>query len=860
MILIFNIESRSGSVGKDKSNDQEKLREMLQFFLDEMGATQVELSKGMGVSRPVIIDFLNKDKDYLPVGSEGLIKLCENLRKHKPSKRKSKKDDDNNSFSLSPDRLRQKLGEIGADELLESAGFLPDLTESIRVSPERFFQITQIVALLELLEFEDLLPTTKEFLAIASNKLTIASKKWFDGNSENDDALEALINKLWEPQPSLGLKLKLQIIKKLELSRENLRDAGKTKFSREEAISLFLSILIKERINDETPLQARIKKLEFQTLSRSIDYDEQYSDIYIRLENIAYDAELELKTPGVSRKKSSDRKTRILDSIQPVIMANATCYFGADSKSSELLEWIYTSSNTMVENAISACTLNLGLKEDTLLTISTNTLDSNVHSLVETTVILGEKQQYQGIWVDRDSMNVMLQAIVCAVKQWFADKSRIGELDNKTYISACRNLSQLRKRLITVRKAFHNFQFLDAGCQVSEIKKIAEEAKQNLEEIPATDIYFTYRLNFYRCYCLAKRLELRLSNFQGNIINAKSLVAELTESLDKPEQFKLEVDKNELSPISALIRSEIYLYELSCGHNTKLFQDNDVNLWFDELIDWKEKIRKVINTKSCYKDAGLDVYESLSEIHGNAARIYFYISEDNSTLQDAAQNFLKAAQYALRIGLIQRVSRWIALAGRVWVRLKNSELSLQALKLSEKLAKTDLTTGHSDNFCQAVLSEIHLLRGEYLLLIESDEVTALEHFIQALKGSVYLGLNRRICDSLYNMSRCSQKLGNLSIQEGLNRVFSEEEKPIKSNIKKLNPMSNNNSEKVLELLCSLYARKDSPTWFQVRKEFSMLAGQIWQTWHQDTSENNLNTIHPIAEMIRKGTWLCQVEG
>ena len=120
---------------------------------------------------------------------------------------------------------------------------------------------------------------------------------------------------------------------------------------------------------------------------------------------------------------------------------------------------------------------------------------------VETTVILGEKQQYQGIWVDRDSMIVMLQAIVCAVKQWFADKSRIGELDSTTYISACRNLSDLRKRLIQVRKAFHNFQFLDAGCQVSEIKKIASEAKQHLEEIPATDIYFTYRLNFYRCYC-----------------------------------------------------------------------------------------------------------------------------------------------------------------------------------------------------------------------------------------------------------------------------------------------------------------------------------------------------------------------
>ncbi|MCJ8279362.1 MAG: hypothetical protein MJK14_05350, partial [Rivularia sp. ALOHA_DT_140] len=518
--------------------------------------------------------------------------------------------------------------------------------------PERFFQVAQIVALLELLDFEDVLSTTKEFLAIASHKLTIASTKWFD-NYQDDDALTALIAKLWEPQPTLGLKLKLQVIKKLQSSRNNLRNAGKTRFSRKEAISLFLSILIKERISNEVSLHARIKKLEFQTLSCSIDDDKEYSDIYNYLEHIAFNVESELKNPGIYLKKNSE--TRILDSIQPVIMAIATCNFGSDGEDSELLEWIYTSSNTMVENAISACTLNMGLKEDSLLTISTNTLDSSIHSLVETTVILGEQQQYQGIWVDRDSMTVMLQAIVCAVKQWFTDKSRKKELDITTYVSACQSLSRLRKRLTKVRKAFHNFQFLDEGCQLSEIKKIAEEAKQNLEEIPAADIYFTYRLNFFRCYCLAKRLELRLSNFQGNIIHAKSLISELRRALDNPEQFQLNLDKNELSPIEALIQSEIYLYELSAGHSSKFFQEIHTNHTFD-LGQLSDKVIKVINTNSCYKDAGLDVYESLSEINGNVARIYFYVSDDFTDLEQVANIFLQAAYYALRIGLIQRVS------------------------------------------------------------------------------------------------------------------------------------------------------------------------------------------------------------
>ena len=143
-------------MSREKINDQEKLREMLLFFLDEMGATQVELSEGMGVSRPLVIDFLREKKDNLPVSSEGLVKLCENLNRHRPSRRKLKKGDRDDKSVL----LRENLGEIGADELLESAGFLPDKTESIRVTPERFFQVTKIVALLELLEFEDLLTTS----------------------------------------------------------------------------------------------------------------------------------------------------------------------------------------------------------------------------------------------------------------------------------------------------------------------------------------------------------------------------------------------------------------------------------------------------------------------------------------------------------------------------------------------------------------------------------------------------------------------------------------------------------------------------------------------------------------------------
>ncbi len=103
-----------------------------------------------------------------------------------------------------------------ADELLESAGFLPENTNIIRVTRKKFFQVAQVVALLEFLDVEDLLPTTQEFLAIASSK--IASKKLFQGHDKYQecDCLGYLIDHLWESHPTLGLKLRLKVIDKLQ--------------------------------------------------------------------------------------------------------------------------------------------------------------------------------------------------------------------------------------------------------------------------------------------------------------------------------------------------------------------------------------------------------------------------------------------------------------------------------------------------------------------------------------------------------------------------------------------------------------------------------------------------------------------
>lgn len=859
-------------MNNENTEDQEELREMLLFYLDKMGATQVELSAGMGVSRPVVTNFLNKDKKQrLPVDRAGLIKLCESLQQGKASKKKSKTVAENNSQELeslpdellNPDKLRELLGNIGVDELLESAGFLPEKSKIIRVTPDRFFEVAKVVALLEFLELDDLVPTTQEFLAITSHKIEIYGKKLLEGNSQDQekeyskqehDFLKDLIDNL-ENNPTRGLKLglkqRLQVIDKLQRKWRNLRAEGKTNFTQKEAVRLFMSIAIKEQMpKNESDLHIIVKKTEFQTLSKYIPLAEAYKDLHQKFVQIGCQAECDLKTPGSCL--TTQMQPNSLELLNPVIMAIVTCSLKHHGESEELIEWIYTSGNTILENAIGACSLHLGLPPDTAnMNISTNTLAGSIDSLMETTVILGEKHKYQGIWVDRDSVITMLQAMVCAAQQWLVDKNTNGKLDLEIYTSACKSLAELRKRLTQARKAFQNFQFLDDECKPTEIKKIADMARDELQKIPQEQIYFTYRLNFYRCYFFAKRLELRLSNTQGNTSNIKPLNEEIKQVL--AEDKKIE---QELIPMQALIQSEIYLYELSRGHEPNLFDAQQRSNWL-KLPDWDSKIKKVIQSGYCYKDPGLDIYKALSEIYGNAARIEFYLSYNKNTLETAAENLLKAAHYALRIGSTQRVTRWLALAGRVWVRLGNAQLSIQAFKCAEKLANTDLTTGHSENFRQAVLSAISLLNGEYLLLIENDYIKALESFLKALKGSVYLGLNRRIGDALFDIYRCSKYLDNFSIKEGLNRVFMGEDQLTEANKGKLNPTSNYTSEKVLELLYKLWNQEDHPTWFQVREQFSQLAADTWQKWHEDTKPGT-KTKHPIAEMIKNDTWLHPV--
>jgi hypothetical protein len=882
----------------ESRDKQKQLRELLDFFVERLKVTQVDLSKWMDISRPLINKFLNsqdvENAQKLPIKRDGLINFCEELLSSAVSNPEN--------TDIETMKLRQLFGEKGVDELLETAGLLPKNTQVIRVTPERFVSVAQIAALFELLTLEELIATTQGVVSIISPKVFPKNNYSKSDDLENDgakfDALKDLIQSLEEPyqsdssakvtetlpdnpwryHPILGVKRRIEIGEKLQTASNRLRAGGKINFTHQEAISLFLSIAIKEQIPDFlSNLNIRIQKFEITTLSHVITLEEaeneKYAEVYRHLLQCIYQEECHLKNPNskyVDDCENESIKSKSLDWFDPVRIATVTCRFGIaekGEKQSEPIKWIYNSSNTILENGISACSLLLGITEDYVIpNVLTNTksLDGSINSLVEASVILDKK--YQGIWVDRDLNITILQALVCAAKQWLGERVYKGELNLEVYVHGCKSISKLRQNLYYVRQKFQNFEFVDYEQQSElfpdtenkfsigksekireTLNEIAKDARNELKQIPEDKIYFLLRLSLYRCHLLAKLMLLRLENSQGNISNVKQLLNELESVLDEDNDIK-----DQLIPIQALLHTERILYELSLGNRLELFDNEKRSEWLN-LEQWKKNIYSAIKPGTFYKDPGVDIYHALSEIYGNCARIELYLSDNSKVLENAADNFLRAAHYALRIGYKQRASRWFALAGRVWLRLNDEEKSKQSLNLAKKLAFSNLTSWHDFNFRQAICSEISLLEGEILLVLENKPSQAINWFLKALKGAIHLRLNRRMCDAMINISRCSQKLGDRSVKTDLDQIFSHPSDDVF-------PYDNRSTEIVMKFIKHLLEREDNPRWSSVSEDFANTAAQMWQDWHDIGGKTEINhSQHPIAAKIINGTLYVQIK-
>lgn len=870
------------------------LRSRLLRYLDDLRTDISELAEGLQIARPTMQKFINADDETIefpPISRSKIYHLWEALTS--PSKidpkqctrryRRHGSDPESLSTQDIRDRAienRTLLKQRGPDELMIAAGFLPVHTKWIGVSPERYPQLMQMVLLLDsdILGFDSFMKVTQTQLeeTIKAFDNEVESMKIHRDEEDTINPSEIIRQRL-KINPTIEPILRGELYKKYDKACSRIFHEGyRERLSVEEALGLFSTILSnelnqKERLN----LKFRVLNLEFKPLSLNLAEGDNYLEIRQTLKKVSIAAENELNTgEGLKAKSLSvDSKDQFIPSV---VQASITCSYSPESISGKNIEsrenivFSYISSSTTLNLVAKAVALHLGFKESIQSPeVGTKKFGNKMASLVKCTATLecdNNGSHVQGDWVDRDFLKAYVQSLLIAGEKWLFFQINSHNFHPQSYLTIFQKMSSLEQQLNEGRKSFHNYQFSEDSATPTSLEQIAQEASATFKKYiypqPSNPSWKTFEINFNRIYLLAKIHKLRLVNMQGNLSEARKLIAEIGACIEERE-----IDKF-LRPISTLFRTEQKLYELSAGHNTELFSGHS-DYWENWLNEAKCKInnnRKLaLSPLDPYypSDPDIDIYQCLGTIHSIAGRWLFYLGTTSSELTLASDYFFRAAHYFSRIGLAQRVARCLAIAGRAKIRMGQYETSKQLRELAYDLVRIQLHEGQREAFKQSALSEIYLLEGEYELHAKANYMRGLELSLQGLKGAMWLGLARRSSDNLYNIWQCAQHLGDKTVEPLLKKVFPVLWAPEDINSRnqkreRLNPLENRIADEVIERLFEIQRRSRDQTWHQVAHQFQRMSSHIWHRWYRDADKSDALGQHPIGQLIDDNLFLRSV--
>lgn len=696
----------------------------------------------------------------------------------------------------------------------------------------------------------------------------------------------------------IGLQERLSIKEMLTKTYNRLRTSGKLSFSRSEAISLFLSTFVKTKTQKyQIPLSLRVTKYQSIPLSLDIRQESNYKKIYEEIFNeIAFQEELTLANLEINKKITQNKNISKYKSKAVELFITYCTYYDKSftDNSPEELEWTSVSNGTFLENAIASIMIHMGLKDElqNIHFLAFQDVNSDPNGLIESTVILKSGSQlFVGYWVDRDSVICNLQSVISAALQWLSSESRqetnqSDTLNIELYKETLKVLSSIRLKLFQIRTSFNSFKSFnttniyvndqDAKDDINIVEKIIKDAQEQLNKLPRPtkniDYYLPYRLQLKRCVFHAKLILLRKNNVHGNlpkagsgIENLSAILAEYQKNININSQNNepLPLENNELLPLEILLNVERYLYEFSTGEGDFVFNKSPLEKQ-STLQEYVKAIPEIIGHTKFYKEPGMDIYQSLAEINGIIARLNFYLLdfEDfeysvtplsrEEILDNTRRQFLTACYHSLRIGFRARASRWVAYAGRTSLRLGKAHEAQEAVELSKAIIDQNpniISPLEKDG----LLSETALLEGE-LAQFNGEIQEALTHFFYALIGGASLGLNRRVCDALYGIGKCSEheQIKNTLVKyilKGDNLLANLINNEKRFDKDRFNPHKINVLDESGNLLSDLILNENL-TWADASSLFFNAAQSMWNKWYQKPG------VHPVAKMIEERKWLA----
>jgi hypothetical protein len=906
---IDNHTSTKKDISEREKQFMDGFRKLLERYEKELFIINKEFTDGLGIQNDKFKDFMEKRIDRIPLSISSIINLHQELINIEdlPKRRHGEKHDKNipiGELRKSAIDARDKLRADGPDLLLITAGFQPLNLKMVAVSHQQhsqlsfisvlykdrpfsqdlFFQITdrEIDRLKLIDENKDRNNNTKpqKYISSADDKL--------DGENKDNILLNRLKDSLW-----IYGETEESILKKYERA---IFTINKDKLSSHEAVGLFTSLMNNE-LNKEEEINFRLKVIGVERTPLTISWDSDITDRFPKLwESIQKNAR---KCEEYLGNPVSENK-HIIYATHPVTRTIITCEYEGKE-----LKLHHISTGTHSRTAISAISLNMGFHHlIPNIKVNIKCFTEDIKSLVKVSVTLKEAKEddkinrsTSGDWVSSDLHQSLLQALIVASKKWLKDKINSEEKVEK-YKLILKETAVIRSDFYKNRLVFDQYDFNDSNSSIDSFIEIQGRANRGTElldvfksTLPNDEkkIWNYFSSNFHRIAIGSELYKLHHYNVQCNHDECIKSFQMIEQNLNKFNEDDPEI----LIPSKISLEAEKIFYNISFGVNypTSDLQNKSFGkvinlLTVDNISDYldvmdnkiqQDYVNEYVDGIKDSKDPGYDIHYSLGNYFSVTGRLLMYRSCDDKEMNAACNRLLKAIYYFYRIGLTRKIERNLTLIGRVKVRNKNQQYALECIALSEKILEANIKSGNvpaNENFKSAMYSRLKSLQSEYSLTLGKKEYDGLMCGLQALKGSLWIGLNKHTADNLYVISKHIRASINRPIISDLNIVFpgmlnryidneklSEDEKYSKIYSSFIShPSENEIAKNVISML--VYIRREankSSTWnIDIADRFEKVSVKIWNDWYK-AAHNNKDGQHPFEDKITQGGFLVSYE-
>ena len=460
------------------------LRQELKRYKDEFGATNIELSQGLRISRQPLVSFMQGQREDLPIQRINLMYLWDDLTSEE--KNRSKR------LSQVKRDKRRMLGIEDRNQLLRVAGFFVSDNKGLDINVERYQHIQRLVSGLSHLHASDdgsfiniVTALERELISEAFGPHSVSNhadharnvRRFFHDMPVRE--IEEWIND-WSSK-YLAIPPTSVIQKKFNQAISRIIRRGKGQIENKEIFELYLSILENSRISDNSPYRHKVTHCQFSDISFSIsslelckstDLRDELNQVFLAAEEtlryssrciktIFSDENGQQKYLGscLSEREGDDRRYYLQNCVSEYVVETSIVCSLEERKSSKRenlkhIKWSYSSSDTHYQNMFTAIYRGMGCADSLeLIDFSTISLGNETNSLVKSsTSFKRDKKLYQGVWVEESAILGTAKSVLASIKNWLVDyfnapNSQDQKVAYYDFYFVCQKVAQIDEEL-----------------------------------------------------------------------------------------------------------------------------------------------------------------------------------------------------------------------------------------------------------------------------------------------------------------------------------------------------------------------------------------------------------------------------